>query len=120
MAGKRRPTTRRAALLVGIIALALVGAGCSSDNTSGDPSPAESTQLTIDGPGTDLLALDEALTELGKKKPEIMELVKLRYFAGLTVDEAAHALGIASSTADRHWTYARAWLYRRLVPEDDL
>ncbi len=77
-------------------------------------------QLTIDGPGTDILALDEALTKLGKKKPEIMELVKLRYFAGLTVDEAANVLGIAASTADRHWTYARAWLYRQLVPEDDL
>lgn len=79
----------------------------------------DAIQLTIDGPGTDILALDEALTELGKKKPEIMELVKLRYFAGLTVDEAANALGIASSTADRHWTYARAWLYRRLVPENE-
>jgi RNA polymerase sigma factor (TIGR02999 family) len=80
----------------------------------------DAVQITIDGPGTDILALDEGLTELGKKKPEIMELVKLRYFAGLTVDEAANALGIASSTADRHWTYARAWLYRRLVPEDEL
>jgi RNA polymerase sigma factor (TIGR02999 family) len=80
----------------------------------------DAVKLAIDGPGTDVLALDEALTELGKKKPEIMELVKLRYFAGLTVDEAASALGIASSTADRHWTYARAWLYRRLVPEEDL
>ena len=79
----------------------------------------DAAQITIDSPGTDLLALDEALTELGKKKPEIMELVKLRYFAGLTVDEAACALGIASSTADRHWTYARAWLYRRLVSEDE-
>jgi RNA polymerase sigma factor (TIGR02999 family) len=80
----------------------------------------EAVQLTIDGPGTDILALDEALTELGKKKPEIMELVKLRYFAGLTVDEAANALGLGSSTADRHWTYARAWLYRRLVSEEGL
>jgi RNA polymerase sigma factor (TIGR02999 family) len=80
----------------------------------------DALQFTIEGPGTDILALDEALTELGKKKPEILELVKLRYFAGLTVDEAANALGIASSTADRHWTYARAWLFKRLVPEDEL
>lgn len=80
----------------------------------------DSVQLSIDAPGTDILALNEALTELGERKPEIMELVKLRYFAGLTVDEAANALGIASSTADRHWTYARAWLFRRLVPEDEL
>lgn len=80
----------------------------------------DEAQITIDAPGTDILALNEALIELGKKRPELLELVKLRYFAGLTVDEAAHALGIASSTADRHWTYARAWLYRQLVPEDDL
>ncbi len=56
MAGKRRPTTRRAALLVGIMALALVGAGCSSDSTAGDPSPAESTTThhrwpRLDDPG---------------------------------------------------------------------
>ncbi len=80
----------------------------------------DALQLTIDGPGTDILALDEALTELGRKKPEVMELVKLRYFAGLTLDEAAHVLGIGSSTADRHWTYARAWLYRRLAPDGEL
>ena len=80
----------------------------------------DAVEITIQGPSTDILALDEALTKLADKKPEIAELVKLRYFAGLKVDEAAHALGISSSTADRHWTYARAWLYRELVPEDEL
>ncbi|MCO6046138.1 ECF-type sigma factor [Aeoliella sp. ICT_H6.2] len=78
-----------------------------------------SAQFVLDDPEIDILALDEALAELGAKKPEIAELVKLRYFAGLTVSEAADALGVSTSTADRHWTYARAWLYRRLaLPED--
>ena len=82
-------------------------------------SPLDAVELAVEGPATDFLALNEALTELGRKKPEVLELVKLRYFAGLTVDEAAAALGISSSTAERHWTYARAWMYRRLVPESD-
>lgn len=60
----------------------------------------------------ELLALDEALTRLTEKDPLKAELVKLRYFAGLTSDQAAEALGISPSTADRHWIYARAWLRR--------
>jgi RNA polymerase sigma factor (sigma-70 family) len=70
--------------------------------------------------GDELLALDEALAELAVKHPDKAELVKLRYFAGLTVAEAAQALGISTSTADRHWTYARAWLYRRIVGDAGL
>ena len=58
----------------------------------------------------DLIALDEALTALAKVEPLIAELVKLRYFGGLTLKEAAAALGIAPRTADSHWAYARAWL----------
>ena len=65
----------------------------------------------------DLLALDEALSRLASKHPEKAELVKLRYFAGLTGDEAAAALGISPATADRYWTYARAWLVRELSPD---
>jgi RNA polymerase sigma factor (TIGR02999 family) len=68
----------------------------------------------------DLLALDEALAELTWQHPEKAELVKLRYFAGLSVSEAAQVLAIATSTADRYWTYARAWLYRRVVGDADL
>jgi RNA polymerase sigma factor (TIGR02999 family) len=68
----------------------------------------------IDGPDTDILAIDEALTQLSQDHPENAELVRLRYFAGLTLDEAALALGISSATADRRWQYARAWLARRL------
>lgn len=62
----------------------------------------------------ELLALDEALEQLADETPEKAELVKLRYFAGLTEQQAAEALGISRATASRYWTYARAWLYRRI------
>src|SRR5262245_19504843 len=62
----------------------------------------------------ELLALDEALEKLAAKDPAKADLVKLRYFAGLTADEAAAALGLSPSTADRHWAYARAWLRRAM------
>ena len=75
--------------------------------------------ISFDEPTLDVLAVDEALSKLSEQRPEISELVKLRYFAGLTVKEAAATLGISSSTADRHWTYARAWLYREIAPEGD-
>jgi len=61
-----------------------------------------------------LLALDEALTRLETEEPDASAVVKLRYFAGLTIDEAAQALGISVRTANRHWAYARAWLYQQL------
>lgn len=77
-------------------------------------------QLSVPEIPDQLLALDEALTELAQKHPDKAELVKLRYFAGLTVAEAAQALGISTSTADRDWTYARAWLYRRIVGDAEL
>jgi RNA polymerase sigma factor (TIGR02999 family) len=63
----------------------------------------------------DLLDLDEALDQLAAEAPEKAELVKLRYFAGLSSEEAAQCLGISKATADRHWAYARAWLYERLA-----
>ena len=65
----------------------------------------------------DLLALDEALDKLAAEDDQKCELVKLRFFAGLTIDQAAQALGISTSTADRYWTYARAWLYRHISDE---
>ena len=57
-----------------------------------------------------LLAVDDLLNRLAAEAPDVAELVKLRVFAGLTVNEAAQALGVSRSTAFRHWTYARAWL----------
>jgi RNA polymerase sigma factor (TIGR02999 family) len=62
----------------------------------------------------DLIALDAALEKLAARDAAKAELVKLRFFAGLTVEQAAQSLGISTSTADRHWAYARAWLYREL------
>jgi RNA polymerase sigma factor (TIGR02999 family) len=80
----------------------------------------DAVQLSAQEAPDDLLALDDALTQLAQQHPEKAELVKLRYFAGLTVAEAAEALGIAPSTADRYWTYARAWLYRHIVGDAGL
>jgi RNA polymerase sigma factor (TIGR02999 family) len=61
-----------------------------------------------------LLALDEALAKLAQGDPAAARLVELRYFTGLTVEEAGKALGISTATAYRHWNYARAWLYSEL------
>jgi RNA polymerase sigma factor (TIGR02999 family) len=66
----------------------------------------------------DLIALDEALEKLSKKDKVKADLVKLRYFAGLTSEQAAEVLGISSSTADRHWAYARSWLRLEMAKGD--
>ena len=75
----------------------------------------EDADLAIDEPSTDLVALDEALTKLAEDDPMVAELVKIRYFAGLTLAQAAELLGISRRTADRYWAYARAWLYREIT-----
>jgi RNA polymerase sigma factor (TIGR02999 family) len=62
-----------------------------------------------------LLALDEALTRLATEDPEAAQLVQIRYFAGLSVEEAALSLGMARATAYRHWTFARAWLLEEMA-----
>jgi RNA polymerase sigma factor (TIGR02999 family) len=77
----------------------------------------DDVDISIEGPSGDLVALDEALSKLAEKHPDKADVVKLRYFAGLTISEAAEVLGISTSTADRYWTYARAWLYREVAPE---
>ena len=64
-----------------------------------------------------MLAIDEALAELEGSAPRQADLVKLRYFAGLTVNETADALGISPRTVDNEWRLARAWLHRRLSSE---
>jgi RNA polymerase sigma factor (TIGR02999 family) len=68
----------------------------------------------VAGVDVDVLAVHEALSQLAREHLEKAELVKLRYFAGLTLAEAASALRISPATADRYWKYARAWLARRL------
>jgi RNA polymerase sigma factor (TIGR02999 family) len=67
-------------------------------------------ELAVDAPAVDVLALDEALERLGRDHRRKADLVKLRFFAGLTNEEAAQALGISTSTADNDWAYARCWL----------
>jgi RNA polymerase sigma factor (TIGR02999 family) len=62
-----------------------------------------------------LLAIDDALAKLAREDSAAARLVELRYFAGLTVDEAGKALGISTATAYRHWNYARAWLHSELL-----
>jgi RNA polymerase sigma-70 factor (ECF subfamily) len=63
---------------------------------------------------TDLVAIDEALTELERTDPRKAEVVSLRYFAGLSIEETAAALDISPATVKNEWKYARAWLYRAL------
>jgi len=75
-------------------------------------------QLTAPALGEDLLALDEALDKLAEHDRIKAELVKLRHFAGLSVDQAAEALGISAATADRYWAYARAWLRTEIAGDE--
>jgi RNA polymerase sigma factor (TIGR02999 family) len=71
--------------------------------------------VLIDSPSEDVIAVDEALARLAEEEPTIAELVKLRFFGGLTVEQAGEVLGISRRTATRHWTFARAWLYEQLA-----
>ncbi len=64
-----------------------------------------------------LLDVNEALDQFAALEPQKAELVKLRYFIGLTIEESAHALGISEATAKRWWTYARTWLYQRMLAQ---
>lgn len=66
----------------------------------------------------DLLAMDEALTKFSQADPIKAEVVKLRFFAGLSFEQAAELLGISPATARRHWNYARAWLYGQIRSTD--
>jgi RNA polymerase sigma factor (TIGR02999 family) len=77
----------------------------------------DQAEASVSAPGDDLLALDEALGRFAAEDPKKAELVKLRFYGGLSVEEAASCLGISRATADRHWAYARAWLYEFLSNE---
>src|SRR5262245_4688980 len=91
--------------------------GKASLKRGGDLERVDLAAVEIAVAAPDVLELDQALAKLAIKHPEKAELVKLRYFAGLTGDEAAAVLGIAPATADRYWTFARAWLVQELSPE---
>jgi DNA-directed RNA polymerase specialized sigma24 family protein len=67
--------------------------------------------------GEDLLALDDALDRLARRYPQAAEVVKLRFFAGMTLDDAAGTLGVSLRTANRQWAFARAWLAAALARE---
>ncbi|MCH8153556.1 MAG: sigma-70 family RNA polymerase sigma factor [Planctomycetes bacterium] len=75
-------------------------------------------QVTLDAVPQEILDLDEALGRLAEEDPAKADLVKLRFFAGLSLPQAATVLGISTTTADRHWAYARAWLYNELRREE--
>ncbi len=76
--------------------------------------PLENVEIVGPEPSLDVLALNEVLQRFEKQDKLKADLVKLRYFAGLSIPQAADALGISSTTADRYWAYARAWLYAEL------
>lgn len=81
--------------------------------------PLSAVEITASQPHADILALDEALQRFAKIEPAAAELVKLRYFAGLTIPDAAEAVGVSKTTADRYWAYARAWLHAELDAPGD-
>jgi RNA polymerase sigma factor (TIGR02999 family) len=79
------------------------------------PVPLDMASLVSPEQDSDLLALDQALTQLEVERAPLAELVKLRYFAGLTMPQAAESLGIPLRTAERNWTYAKAWLLEAIA-----
>jgi RNA polymerase sigma factor (TIGR02999 family) len=80
--------------------------------------PLEHAEIAAPRPSLDVLAVDEALERFARVDPLKADLVKLRYFVGLTIPEAADALGISGTTAERYWAYARAWLHAELKQGD--
>lgn len=78
----------------------------------------DDVELGLPERAEELLALDEALAKFAEKDAAKAELVKLRYFAGLTLPQAAEVLGISPTTADRYWAYARAWLHTEMANEE--
>ncbi|GAF77468.1 unnamed protein product [marine sediment metagenome] len=79
----------------------------------------DDAEIAVEDPSTSLIALDEALTKLAQKDSVVAQLVKLRYFAGLTLDQVAKIQGISRRSASSHWAYARAWLHREITKADE-
>jgi RNA polymerase sigma factor (TIGR02999 family) len=84
--------------------------------THASPVHLTETDIALDQQVDDLLALDEALAKLVQEDPVKAQLVQLRYFAGLTEEQAAQALNISRATASRYWSYAQAWLFHEINP----
>lgn len=78
------------------------------------PMPLDTGILQVAGPAVEFDDLDRALTDLAKSSERQAQVVELRYFGGLTIEETAEVLGISAVTVKRDWTMARAWLYREL------
>ena len=77
------------------------------------------TKLAIESPSADLLEVNEALNKLSAEETSIADLVKLRYFGGLTIDQVAEIQGISRRTAIDHWIYARSWLAREVKMDNE-
>jgi RNA polymerase sigma factor (TIGR02999 family) len=77
----------------------------------------EEADIAIHANDETLLLVNEAMEKLAREEPESAELIKLRFFAGMTNEEAAQSMGISVRTAKRHWTFARAWLYQEISGE---
>ena len=82
-------------------------------------SPAARLDLADAENSEEILALDEALCRLEQQEPEVGEVVRLRFFAGLSVDQTAESLGVSPRSVDRRWKFARAWLFREREWHDE-
>ena len=89
----------------------------NAQRRGGGVAPADFDELEVAAPvaSDELLALDAALQKFARVDPEKAELVKLKFFVGLTTEDAARLLGISEPTAKRYWAYSRAWLYREMA-----
>ncbi len=74
--------------------------------------------LSIEAPSDDIVALDEALTKLAEENGAVADVVKLRYFAGLSLEQISEIIGVSRRTVSSYWAYARAWLYREMANGD--
>jgi RNA polymerase sigma factor (TIGR02999 family) len=79
----------------------------------------DAAELLAAEPEEDVIALDGALTRLAVHKPQVAEVVRLRYFAGLTLAQISEIMAISRRTVDSYWAYARAWLYREMTQSDE-